>query len=95
MAGRRDTEQISRAGKLMDALNLLPAPWPLEDLLDSRDFQHVKRLYGIGGLSYGNISSRKDATPVLDERERRQQDPTARDRPRHPARQGLRLRRAR
>ena len=27
----------------------------------------------IGGLSYGNLSARKDATPLLDERERRRQ----------------------
>lgn len=60
--GDEVTEQIFRAGKLMDALHLLPAPWPLQDLLDPRDFEHVKRLYGIGGLSHGNISSRKDAT---------------------------------
>jgi ribulose-5-phosphate 4-epimerase/fuculose-1-phosphate aldolase len=38
----------------------LPAPFPIEELLDERDLRHVKRLYGIGGLSYGNLSARKD-----------------------------------
>jgi ribulose-5-phosphate 4-epimerase/fuculose-1-phosphate aldolase len=37
-----------------------PAPFPIEQLLDERDLRHVKRLYGIGGLSYGNLSQRKD-----------------------------------
>ena len=59
--GDEITEQIYRAGKKMDDLHLLPAPWPLQDLLDTRDFDHVRRLYGIGGLSYGNFSARKDA----------------------------------
>ena len=35
---------------------------PIEDLLDERDLRHVMRLYGVGGLSYGNLSARKDET---------------------------------
>lgn len=54
------TEQIREAGVAVDRLGLLPAPFPLHDLLDERDLRHVKRLYGIGGLSYGNLSARKD-----------------------------------
>jgi ribulose-5-phosphate 4-epimerase/fuculose-1-phosphate aldolase len=54
------TAQIGAAGEAIDRLGLLPAPFPLEDLLDERDLRHVKRLYGIGGLSYGNLSARKD-----------------------------------
>ena len=46
----------------LDALDLLPAPFPIEKYLDKRDLEHVKRLYSIGGLSYGNLSARKDAT---------------------------------
>ena len=56
------TRQLSEAGKRLDALNLLPAPFPIHDLLDERDLRHIERLYGIGGLSYGNLSVRKDAT---------------------------------
>jgi hypothetical protein len=55
------TAQIREAGKEIDGFGLLPAPFPIEDLLDERDLRHVKRLYGIGGLSYGNLSARKDA----------------------------------
>jgi len=36
-------------------------PFPIEDLLNERELRHVKRLYGIGGLSYGNLSARQDA----------------------------------
>ena len=60
--GDEITEQIYRASLKLDALHLLPAMWPLQDLLDPRDFEHVRRLYGIGGLSHGNVSARKDAT---------------------------------
>src|SRR6476659_1937078 len=55
------TEEIIAAGKRMGDLDLLPSPFPIEDLLSERELRHVKRLYGIGGLSYGNLSQRKDA----------------------------------
>jgi ribulose-5-phosphate 4-epimerase/fuculose-1-phosphate aldolase len=54
------TEQIKEAGHRLGDLDLLPAPFPIEDLLNERDLRQVKRLYGIGGLSYGNLSARKD-----------------------------------
>lgn len=55
------TRQLSEAGKRLDALNLLPAPFPIHELLNEKDLRHIERLYGIGGLSYGNLSVRKDA----------------------------------
>ncbi len=60
-SGDEITESIYRAGKAMDELNLLPAPFPIHEILPARDFRHVQRLYNIGGLSYGNVSARKDA----------------------------------
>ncbi len=59
-AGDEITREIGEAGRRLDALGLLPAPFPIEELLDERDLRHVARLYGIGGLSYGNLSARKD-----------------------------------
>jgi ribulose-5-phosphate 4-epimerase/fuculose-1-phosphate aldolase len=59
--GDEHTDGIREAGEDLDALGLLPAPFPIEDLLTERDLRHVKRLYGIGGLSYGNLSERRDA----------------------------------
>lgn len=58
--GDHITEQIKRAGRTLDELNLLPAPFPMEDFLTPKEMRHVKRLYGIGGLSYGNLSARLD-----------------------------------
>ena len=58
--GDEITESIRDAGVRLGALDLLPNPFPIEDLLTERELRHVKRLYGIGGLSYGNLSARKD-----------------------------------
>ena len=54
------TESIRRAGRRLDELDLLPAPFPVDELLSPRDFRHIKRLFGLGGLSYGNVSARHD-----------------------------------
>ena len=56
------TREIGEAGRRLDRLGLLPAPFPVEDLVDAHDLRHIKRLYSIGGLSYGNLSARKDDT---------------------------------
>jgi ribulose-5-phosphate 4-epimerase/fuculose-1-phosphate aldolase len=58
--GDENTEEIIAAGARLGDLDLLPSPFPIEDLLNERELRHVKRLYGIGGLSYGNLSQRKD-----------------------------------
>ncbi len=60
--GDEITDSIRRAGERLDAMNLLPAPFPIEEILSERDLRQLKRLYGIGGLSYGNISARYDET---------------------------------
>ena len=57
------TRQITRAGERLDALDLLPAAFPIEEILSDRDLRHVKLLYGIGGLSYGNVSARRAVGP--------------------------------
>jgi ribulose-5-phosphate 4-epimerase/fuculose-1-phosphate aldolase len=54
------TEALSRAGRRLAEWDLLPAPFPIDKILPPRDLRHVQRLYGIGGLSYGNLSARKD-----------------------------------
>ena len=57
--GDEQTRQIGRAGERLDELDLLPSAFPIEDILTERDLRHVKLLYGIGGLSYGNVSARR------------------------------------
>jgi ribulose-5-phosphate 4-epimerase/fuculose-1-phosphate aldolase len=56
--GDEQTAQILLAGRALDALDLLPAAFPIEEILGPRDLRHVQLLYGIGGLSYGNVSAR-------------------------------------
>ncbi|WP_188205946.1 class II aldolase/adducin family protein [Alkalibacillus aidingensis] len=58
--GNEATERLAFSGKRLDEMNLLPAPFPLEKYLSKRDMRHLKKLYGIGGLSYGNLSTRHD-----------------------------------
>ena len=58
--GDADTRAIAEVGRRLDGLGLLPAPFPVEELVSARDLRHIKRLYSIGGLSYGNLSARKD-----------------------------------
>jgi hypothetical protein len=58
--GNEITRSISRTGQRLEALDLLPAPFPIDEILSERDLRHLKRLYGLGGLSYGNISARQD-----------------------------------
>ena len=60
--GDEQTAALRRAGERLDELDLLPAPFPIEEILSARDLRHVKRLYSLGGLSYGNLSARKDET---------------------------------
>ena len=60
--GDEVTADIGAAGKRMQELDLLPAPFPVHEYLNERDLRHVMRLYQVGGLSYGNLSARKDAT---------------------------------
>jgi ribulose-5-phosphate 4-epimerase/fuculose-1-phosphate aldolase len=62
--GDTETAQMLGAGRALDSLDLLPAPFPLEEILPPRDLRQVKLLYGIGGLSYGNLSVRYAGTDV-------------------------------
>ena len=56
--GDNETRRMLDAGRALDALDLLPSPYPLEQILAPRELRHVQLLYGIGGLSYGNVSAR-------------------------------------
>ncbi|CAN5500297.1 class II aldolase/adducin family protein [soil metagenome] len=59
--GNERTRALMDAGRRLDDMNLLPASFPIEELLGTRDMSHLRRLFGIGGLSYGNLSVREDA----------------------------------
>jgi len=54
------TRKLIEYGKELDRMGVLPAPFPIHELLSERDLRHVYLLYGITGLSYGNLSARED-----------------------------------
>lgn len=58
--GDARTRALCRAGERLGRLDLLPTPFPLEEVLPPDDLRHLKKLFGIGGLSYGNLSVRAD-----------------------------------
>ncbi|MBI1742356.1 class II aldolase/adducin family protein [Candidatus Acetothermia bacterium] len=59
--GDKLTRALHYAGQKLAEWDLLPAPFRIDKILPPDDLRHVKRLYGIGGLSYGNLSVRKDS----------------------------------
>lgn len=61
--GDETTLSIGWAGRQLDKLGLLPSAIRIEDYLNERDLKHVRRLYSMGGLSYGNLSARATHDP--------------------------------
>lgn len=56
-----DTVDALRRGALeLDALGVLPVPFPLETILSEEDRRHLYKIFGITGASYGNLSARED-----------------------------------
>jgi len=62
-AGEEPMWQICDAGVKLDQMGLLPSPTRIEDFLTENDLRMVRRLYNIGGLSYGNLSARAHHNP--------------------------------
>lgn len=59
--GDEHTAAVARAGRRADELDVLPAPFPVQDYVSPQDWRNIQRLYGLGGLSYCNFSERRDA----------------------------------
>lgn len=59
--GDAATEAIVRIGRKLDGLGLLPSVLPLEEILTERERRMVFKLFGVKQLSYGNLSTRRDA----------------------------------
>ncbi len=53
-------DQLYRAGRTLDGWGVLPTPFPIEEILPPEEYRHVHRLFQLGGLSYGNLSTRHD-----------------------------------
>lgn len=59
-------EKIIKFGKELDKLGVLPAPFPLKEILSEETIQHIYDLYEMKGLSYGNLSSRESIPELGD-----------------------------
>ncbi|MCK5465337.1 MAG: class II aldolase/adducin family protein [Bacteroidales bacterium] len=59
-------QEIKKAGRRLDSLGVLPAPFPLHKVLDQEGLDHLYRLFRMRGLSYGNFSAR-EKVPGLSE----------------------------
>lgn len=57
--GNERTREMAEASRRLKDMDLLPAPFPIEQLLSPRDFAHLRRMFQMGGLSYGNVSVRE------------------------------------
>ena len=58
------TEKLIYFGGVLDSLGVLPAPFPLNDLLSQEDIDHLYRLFKVKGLSYGNLSARENIPEI-------------------------------
>jgi len=57
--GSEITKHISHYGKVLDELGVLPVPFPLKEFLTEAQLNHLYKIYGITGASYGNLSARE------------------------------------
>lgn len=57
--GSKITDDISRYGKVLDRIGVLPVPFPLDGFLTEEELRHLYKIYGITGASYGNLSARE------------------------------------
>jgi ribulose-5-phosphate 4-epimerase/fuculose-1-phosphate aldolase len=57
--GNEQTQAMRRAGRWIGQLGLLATPFPLARYLDEESRRELRRIYGILGVSYGNLSTRE------------------------------------
>ena len=53
-------DKIKHYGRELDRLGVLPAPFPLRDVLRNEDIEQLYRLFKVKGISYGNLSAREN-----------------------------------
>jgi ribulose-5-phosphate 4-epimerase/fuculose-1-phosphate aldolase len=52
-------EKIRQFGRELDQLGVLPAPFPLREVLPEKDIEQLYHLFEVKGISYGNLSARE------------------------------------
>lgn len=58
--GTTTTQDMREASRILDSWKLFPTPYPVADILPAADLRHLRHVFGIGGLSYGNLSARHE-----------------------------------
>lgn len=53
------TREMGKYGKELDAMGVLPVPFPLREVLTADALRQLYKIYGITGASYGNLSARE------------------------------------
>ena len=59
-------EKIKRYGAVLHNLNVLPTPFPLQEVLPPGELRHLFKIFGITGASYGNLSARENINGLGD-----------------------------
>ncbi|HEX7572917.1 MAG TPA: class II aldolase/adducin family protein [Bacteroidota bacterium] len=57
--GSPATRDLSRYGKELELMGVLPVPFPLREVLSEDALRQLYKIYGITGASYGNLSARE------------------------------------
>ena len=57
--GSDRTRELARYGRELEAMGVLPVPFPLRDILTEDALRQLYKIYGITGASYGNLSARE------------------------------------
>ncbi len=57
--GSNILDGIKHYGKVLDELGVLPVPFPLRKYLSPQQMNHIYKIFGITGASYGNLSARE------------------------------------
>ena len=57
-------EELKHYGRVLDSLGVLPAPFPLHEVLSQENINHLYQLFEIKGLSYGNLSARENIPDI-------------------------------
>lgn len=56
--------EITHYGKVLDELGVLPVPFPLRNYLSPQQMNHIYKIFGITGASYGNLSARENISEL-------------------------------
>jgi ribulose-5-phosphate 4-epimerase/fuculose-1-phosphate aldolase len=63
-SGSALTRDLSRFGRELELMGVLPVPFPLREVLTEEALRQLYKIYGITGASYGNLSAR-ESVPEL------------------------------